>query len=92
MKLTASQIDLALKDLPLWHKQGETLKRTFTFNDFPEAIEFVKEVAYVAEARGHHPDIDIRWNKVTLALSTHDEGGVSVKDFSLAKEIEVATA
>jgi 4a-hydroxytetrahydrobiopterin dehydratase len=92
MKLTSSQIDLALKELPLWKQQDGTIKRTFTFTDFPQAIEFVKEVAYVAEARGHHPDIDIRWNKVTLGLSTHDVGGVSAKDFSLAKEIEAATA
>ena len=82
---------MALKDLPLWKQERGVLKRTFVFRDFTEAIEFVKEVAYVAEARDHHPDIDIKWNRVTLSLTTHEEGSVGPKDFSLAREIEASS-
>jgi len=91
MRTSAQKIDLALKDLPLWKQEKGVLKRTFIFRDFTEAIEFVKEVAYVAEARDHHPDIDVRWNRVTISLTTHEEGGVGLKDFSLAREIEGST-
>lgn len=91
MKLSAQKMDLARKDLPLWKEESGVLKRTFAFRDFTEAIEFVKEVAYVAEARDHHPDINIRWNRVTLMLTTHEEGGVGSKDFSLAREIEASS-
>lgn len=91
MRLSAQKINLQLKDLPLWKQEKGILKRTFVFKDFPEAIEFIKEVAYVAEARDHHPDIDVRWNRVTLLLTTHEEGGVGLKDFSLAREIEASS-
>jgi 4a-hydroxytetrahydrobiopterin dehydratase len=62
------------------------ISRTFQFKDCPTAIKFVNVVAELAEEEWHHPDIDIRWNKVTLALTTHDAGGLTEKDFALAKK------
>lgn len=68
------------------------LVRTFTFSDFLAAIRFVNAVAEVAEAADHHPDIDIRYNKVTLALTTHDSGGLTEKDFALAAQADTIAA
>ena len=87
-KLTASQIKTALTSVPTWKKKGANITRTFTFKDFPAAMKFVNAVAKPAEKSNHHPDIDIRWNKVTLALSTHDAGGLTRKDFALAKQFD----
>lgn len=67
-----------------WRKNGEVISRRFEFADFPAAMKFVNAVAQLAEAVQHHPDIDIRWNKVTLTLTTHDAGGLTDKDYSLA--------
>ncbi len=69
---------------PEWGLEGETITRTFVFDDFVAAIEFVNRIAEAAETADHHPDIDIRWNKVTLALSTHSEGALTTKDTDLA--------
>ena len=66
-----------LADHPQWTVRGEEISRTFVFADFNEAMGFVNRVALAAEVADHHPDIDIRWNKVTLTLSTHSEGGVT---------------
>lgn len=68
--------------------QNETLERVFEFRDFVEAMGFVTSVAILAEKAFHHPDIDIRWNKVTITLTTHDEGGLTRKDTTLAAAIE----
>jgi 4a-hydroxytetrahydrobiopterin dehydratase len=87
-KLTASQIENALPSVPEWKKKGDEISRTFQFKDFVAAMKFVNSVAELAEKTQHHPDIDIRWNKVTLALSTHDAGGLTEKDFKLAKEFD----
>lgn len=87
-KLSTVQIQRALTKLPEWKKTGATITRTFAFRDFPAAIKFVNVVAELAEQAGHHPDIDIRWNKVTLALTTHDAGGLTRKDFTLAREFD----
>ena len=67
-----------------WQKTGEVISRRFEFGGFPEAMNFVNDVAQLAEQAQHHPDIDIRWNKVTLALTTHDAGGLTDKDYTLA--------
>jgi len=64
------------------------IHRTYQFKDFPAAMKFVNAVARAAEKAWHHPDIDIRWNKVTLALTTHDAGGLTEKDFSLAAKFD----
>lgn len=87
-KLTAAQIKTSLASVPDWKKKGASITRTFQFKDFPAAIKFVNALAKIAERQWHHPDIDIRWNKVTLALSTHDAGGLTGKDFSLAKKFD----
>jgi 4a-hydroxytetrahydrobiopterin dehydratase len=87
-KLTAPQIKSALVTVPEWRKKGATISRVFEFKDFPAAIKFVNKVAVLAEKAWHHPDIDIRWNKVALTLTTHDEGGLTEKDFKLAAKFD----
>ena len=73
---------------PDWALHGESIVRTFEFANFGEAMGFVTSVAIAAERAFHHPDIDIRWNEVTLALSTHDQGGLTEKDTELAAKID----
>jgi 4a-hydroxytetrahydrobiopterin dehydratase len=85
--LSTAEIEQALTQLPDWQLNGGLLNRTFNFTDFREAMSFVNSVAAVAERAGHHPDIDIRYNKVKLALTSHDAGGITEKDFALAGEI-----
>ena len=87
-KLTPAQIKTALPKIPAWKKQRATITRTFQFPDFVAAMKFVNRVARAAEAAAHHPDVDIRWNKVTLVLATHSESGLTKKDFDLAKKID----
>jgi 4a-hydroxytetrahydrobiopterin dehydratase len=87
-KLNAVQIKSALGKISAWKKKAAVIFRTFQFKDFPAAIKFVNAVAKIAEKAQHHPDIDIRWNKVTLALTTHDAGGLTDKDFELAKKFD----
>jgi 4a-hydroxytetrahydrobiopterin dehydratase len=87
-KLNAAQIKTALASVPDWKRTGVTMVRTFAFKDFPAAIKFVNGVAKLAEKAWHHPDIDIRWNQVTLTLTTHDAGGLTEKDFNLAKQFD----
>lgn len=87
-KLKASQIKQALAKVPFWKKKGTVISRTFVFKDFPAAIKFVNKAAVLAEKAWHHPDIDIRWNKVTLALTTHDQGGLTENDFKLAAKFD----
>jgi 4a-hydroxytetrahydrobiopterin dehydratase len=87
-KLDESKIIPALALIPGWKLQDATIVRTFQFKDFPAAIKFVETVAGIAEEAWHHPDIDIRWNKVTLTLTTHDAGGLTEKDFALARQFD----
>ena len=82
--LPAAEVASRLSSLPSWQIEGGELVRTFLFSDFRAAIAFVNQVAEAAEGAGHHPDIDIRYNKVRLALVTHDAGGLTAKDFDLA--------
>jgi 4a-hydroxytetrahydrobiopterin dehydratase len=89
-KLTSAQIKTALKTVPKWEKKGAVITRIFEFRDFVAAVKFVNAVAKLAEKAWHHPDIDIRWNKVALALTTHDEGGLTEKDFTLARKFDAA--
>jgi 4a-hydroxytetrahydrobiopterin dehydratase len=87
-KSTSAQIKMSLATVPNWKKKGDAILRTFQFKNFPAAIKFVNALAKLAEKANHHPDIDIRWNKVTLTLSTHDAGGLTEKDFDLAKQFD----
>ena len=86
--LDATQINAALATVPEWKKSGVLIARTFQFKDFPAAVAWVNQVVPLAEAAAHHPDIDIRWNKVKLALTTHDAGGLTDKDFDLARQFD----
>jgi 4a-hydroxytetrahydrobiopterin dehydratase len=88
LKLAETKILPALATIPNWRWQDGKIVRTFQFKDFPAAIKFVEAVAAIAEQAWHHPDIDIRWNKVTLTLTTHDAGGLTEKDFALARQLD----
>jgi 4a-hydroxytetrahydrobiopterin dehydratase len=88
IKMDEAKIILALSALPQWKRDGQIIARTFEFDDFVVAMKFVNAVADLAEQAQHHPDIDVRWNKVTLALTTHDAGGLTQKDFALAKQCD----
>ena len=88
--LADDRISERLAALPAWQRAGDEIVKTFELPSFPEAIAFVTRVADRAEAADHHPDLDIRYRKVRVALSTHDAGGITDKDFDLAAEIEAA--
>ena len=90
--LTAKQVGLHLKAVPNWSKRAKVLSRTFTFEGFLKGIAFVNRIASKAQTLNHHPDIDIRFDKVTLKLTTHDEGGISEQDFSLARQCDAVFA
>ena len=87
-KLTDDQVAAALAGLPGWDREGDMIVKTFELATFPAAVDFVVAIADRAEAANHHPDIDIRWRRVRIALTTHDDGGLSEKDVALAGEIE----
>jgi len=84
VKLSDSEVTVRLEDLADWSQPGEEIQRTFRFKDFVAAMAFVERIATRAEAVQHHPDILIRYSRVTLSLSTHDAGGISEKDFEFA--------
>lgn len=86
--LDDAQIDDFIGRSPEWARENDAIVRTFEFGDFVEAMGFVTAVALRAERAFHHPDIDVRWNKVTLRLSTHSEGGVTDKDTELASQFD----
>jgi 4a-hydroxytetrahydrobiopterin dehydratase len=86
--LNTAEIQEVLKDHPEWHLEGGKLVRKWTFKDFVEAMAFVNRMATVAEAAGHHPDIDIRYNQVLLGLISHDAGGITKRDAAMAGRID----
>ena len=86
--IKADQLKTRLKKIPEWELEKKHIERTFEFDDFSESIDFVNGVAEVAEDEEHHPDIDIRYNKVRLILSTHSKGGLTDLDFALAERID----
>jgi 4a-hydroxytetrahydrobiopterin dehydratase len=85
--LTSKQVTAALPAIRGWKLNGTEIYKTFVKKDFVVAMGFVQSVALLAEQMDHHPDIDIRWNTVTLVLSTHSAGGLTQKDFALAQKI-----
>ena len=87
-RLDEASIGNALQRTPGWARAGAEIRRTYRFRDFREALAFVNRVGGLAEAAGHHPDIDIRYTKVLCTLSTHDSGGVTENDVNLARGIE----
>ncbi len=89
-KLTPNELDTALINLPTWRLEEGKLLRDFTFPDFVHAMFFVHKIAVLAEDANHHPDIDIRYNQVRLGLISHDSGGITKRDVSLAGKINEA--
>ena len=89
-KLNDTEIAQRLKALPTWVREGDAIRKTFTFGKFADGIRFVDRVAVAADAMDHHPDIDIRYTTIALTLSTHSAGGLTAKDFDLAAKIDAA--
>ena len=86
-RISDNELDTMLSELKGWSLERGELVRTFTFRDFLGSMKFVNSVAQAAEEAGHHPDIDIRYSQVKLALMTHDAGGITVNDISMARRI-----
>jgi 4a-hydroxytetrahydrobiopterin dehydratase len=85
MTLVSDQeVEAFIEAHPGWDRDGDRISRTYEFSNFNESMGYVTRVALEAEKANHHPDIDIRWNEVTLTLSTHSEGGLTAKDLDLA--------
>lgn len=89
-KLSEDEITERFEALSGWTRRSDELVKTFKLPGFPAAIAFVTQIGFLAEAAAHHPDIDIRYNKVTLTLTTHDAGGLTAKDFDLAEAADEA--
>jgi len=88
LRLKQRQIEAELAKVKGWRLRGKSISKLFVFQDFMQSIRFINRIAPVAERMNHHPDIDIRYNKVKLTLTTHDEGGLTRKDFRLAARID----
>ena len=86
--LAEAEVVSALAALPGWSRAGDEIEKTFERPSFPDAIAFVVRVGFLAEAADHHPDLDIRWRRVRVALTTHDSGGLTANDVELAQQIE----
>ncbi len=86
--LSESEIQERLAGVPRWTQEGKAITRTWTFDDFPPALAFINRVGELAEAANHHPDIYNSWATVRLSLTTHDAGGLTARDFDLAKQID----
>lgn len=90
--MSTAEVRQALASIEGWSRRAATIEREFSFPDFPAAVRFVSRVARAAEEACHHPDIDIRWNRVRLSLTTHDEGGLTERDIVLAERFnKIAT-
>jgi len=86
--LSDDDIEARLERLPGWGREGDSITRELKFDDFQGSVDFVNRITPPAEEMNHHPDIAISWNKVTLTLSTHSEGGLTENDFELATRID----
>jgi 4a-hydroxytetrahydrobiopterin dehydratase len=89
--LPADQIHQRLEDLVGWERSGNSIRKEFTLDDFVGSVRFVDGLIEPAEDMGHHPDLEISWNKVTVKLTTHSEGGLTEADFELAGRIDALT-
>jgi 4a-hydroxytetrahydrobiopterin dehydratase len=87
-KLSTDDVKARVKELTGWAVEGDAIVKEFRFGGFPEAIAFVVRLGMAAEVANHHPDLDIRYNRVRVALSTHSEGGITEKDLALAAEAD----
>jgi 4a-hydroxytetrahydrobiopterin dehydratase len=86
--LPDAEVTAALGTLPGWEREGDEIVKTFDCGSFPAAVAFVVQVGFLAEQANHHPDIDVRWRRVRLALTTHDAGGLTTLDVELARAVE----
>lgn len=89
-KLSTSELEEKLKTLPGWKLEGGQLSKEFELPSFPDLISFIVKIAFLAEAADHHPDMDIRYRRLTVRASTHNENGITEKDVQLIKQIEAA--
>ena len=89
--ISTSELKTYLKQIPVWEHDKKKIKRVFEFDDFTSAIDFVNSVAEIAEESEHHPDIEIKYNKVKLTLTTHSKGGLTEQDFEVAEKIDTLT-
>ena len=87
-RLDDDAVTTGLAELSGWERVGDEIVRTFECPDFPAAIAFVVRIGFLAEAKDHHPDLDVRWRRVKVALTTHDLGGISEWDLELAAGID----
>ena len=90
--LSDDEVDAAARNLDGWQRADGALRRSVTFGSFLGGIDGVRRIAELAELADHHPDIDIRWRTVNLALSTHSEGGITDQDVELARQIDALFA
>ena len=88
--LTSDEVEARLDNLDGWAREGDAITRQFEFKDFVGSVDFVNRITPLAEEMNHHPDLAISWNKVTVTLSTHSEGGLTENDFVLASKIDGA--
>jgi 4a-hydroxytetrahydrobiopterin dehydratase len=86
--LSDAEVETALAALPGWSRSGAEIEKTYECASFPDAVAFVVRIGFLAEAADHHPDLDVRWRRVRVALTTHDSGGLTENDTALAKQIE----
>jgi 4a-hydroxytetrahydrobiopterin dehydratase len=89
--LSDAEIQEGLSALPSWRREGDEIVRDYELATFPAVIEYVGQIAALAEAADHHPDLDIRYNRLRVALTSHDSGGLTKRDFKLATSIEAAS-
>lgn len=87
-KLSAEELTEKLSEINSWDRRGEKIYKRFNFENFAEALDFVNKVGAIAEAHDHHPDTTFGWGYAEFEITTHDAGGLTQKDFDLAKEIE----
>ncbi|HVF14741.1 MAG TPA: 4a-hydroxytetrahydrobiopterin dehydratase [Acidimicrobiales bacterium] len=87
-QLPDDEITTGLASLPGWERSGDEIAKEYELGNFRDSVSFVVRLSYEAEAANHHPDLDIRWNRVRVVLSTHSEGGITAKDLDLAGVIE----
>jgi 4a-hydroxytetrahydrobiopterin dehydratase len=88
--LSDQEVESRLAELDGWQRDGDSTKRQFQFKDFVGSVDFVNRITPLAEEMNHHPDLEISWNKVTVSLSTHSEGGLTENGFQLASKIDGA--
>jgi 4a-hydroxytetrahydrobiopterin dehydratase len=87
-RLSDEEIDERLSGLDAWERQGDAIRKRFELDDFKGSVDFVNRLTPVAEEMNHHPDLEISWNKVTVSVTTHSEGGLTENDFELARRID----